>query len=660
MAQHPATVDPLASSANSRPDIALSIGPTPARDLNSWPTASRWRQLGRTFSLAAIGIEGPAVLHLKSLRHRVLLLFAILAVGPLLALGLLDYVRARRTVERIIVSQTEASAKRAVEMILDRYALVESDAQLFGDNDQTHQLFRALAQGDSDRVRLALASVDTFETRFWVLANSAYRSIELRDQRGTVIVRLAADSQPAAAIGTGSAPTPRQAHIQADSDRATLSAEAGLPPIEFPIALSGDARQVGRVVMHPRVATILPAQLRGLGIGAAGYLLVVDSSQRVVYDSRAGTSSALVTDAIGPAAATQLISVRGGGSAMLRYATGDTARLASAEIVPGLGWTVLSTAAISDFSAGLASARVLDLAVVIAIAIGIALAFTILIGRTTRSLEELTLAAKAVGQGDLTPKLPPTSDDEVGTLAGAFNQMLGRVRTMMREIEVSRQLAVLGEFSAQLSHEIRNPLTSLKLNLQELARGVHRGTLPSQAGPPLEICLREVNRLDVVVHDVLELARPRSTERTACSVHAVLDRIVDMHASRLESAGISVVRELEAIRDVVQGDPEQLVGLFTNLIVNAIDAQPGGGQLLLRSRSNGTRLKVLVADAGHGVPGELADRIFRPFVTGKTTGTGLGLPMALNVARDHGGTIELASPPEGFTGAAFRVILPLA
>src|ERR1044071_7901304 len=98
---------------------------------------------------------------------------------------------------------------------------------------------------------------------------------------------------------------------------------------------------------------------------------------------------------------------------------------------------------------------------------------------------------------------------------------------MMREIEVSRQLAVLGEFSAQLSHEIRNPLTSVKLNLQGLARDIRRGKLSQHASPPVETCLREVNRLDGVVRGVLELARPRELSPAPVSAHALLDRVVD-------------------------------------------------------------------------------------------------------------------------------------
>ena len=95
----------------------------------------------------------------------------------------------------------------------------------------------------------------------------------------------------------------------------------------------------------------------------------------------------------------------------------------------------------------------------------------------------------------------------MGTLSDAFADMTKRIRSMMREIEVSRQLAVLGEFAAQLSHEVRNPLPSLKLDLQGLQRQVRSGALPLSAEAPVASSLREVNRLDTVVRGVLELAR---------------------------------------------------------------------------------------------------------------------------------------------------------
>lgn len=574
--------------------------------------------------------------HLKSLRHRVLLLFAILAVGPLLALGLLDDIHARRAVERIIVARTDASARRAVELILDRYALVESDALLLSDNAETQGLFALLAGGDSTRIAAARVSADTFVRTVWAQTGNSYRSLELRDARGAVLLQQTAGN-----------------------DFTAYGTEDTLPPVVRPIVHADSRERLGNVALHPRASTLLPAQLSGLGFGRSGYLLVIDSSaQRVLYDSRRPGLNVSVEEALGSAAAGGLSASRAGGD-VVRYVERDSARLASAELIVGLGWTVLSSAAIPEFTAGVTNTRILDLALVIALATGVAVAFTVLVGRTTRSLEHLTLAAGAVGRGDLAPRLPPASEDEVGTLSRAFDQMLGRIRTMLREIEVGRQLAVLGEFSAQLSHEIRNPLTSLKLNLQGLARDVRRGNLPERAGAPLDTCLREVNRLDGVVRGVLELARPRSTVPVACSVHALLERVVGVHTAQLEASGITTVRELGASRDMVTGDAEQLVSLFTNLVVNAIDAQPGGGRLLLRTRSDGARIDVLVADDGPGAPVELADRIFRPFVSGKPTGTGLGLPMALNAAREHGGSLELAGTPEGYAGAAFRVTLPL-
>lgn len=574
--------------------------------------------------------------HVKSLRHRVLLLFSILAVGPLLALGLLDDVHARRAVERIIIARTEASAKRAAELILDRYALVESDALLLSSNAETRGLFAVLVGGDSTRIATALASADTFVRTVWARNGSSYRSLEVRDARGTILLRTASDTNAGAYFN-----------------------EDTLPPVVRPIVQDGAGRQRGSVVLHPRMITLLPAQLSGMGFGQSGYLLVIDSSaQRVLYDSRRPGLTAPAEQAIGPAATGLAVSHQGGRT--VRYAERDSTRLASAALVDELGWTVLSSTAIPEFTAGVTSTRLRDLALVIALAAGVAIAFTVLVGRSTRSLEQLTLAAGAVGRGDLAPRLPPASEDEVGTLSAAFDQMLGRIRTMVREIEVSRQLAVLGEFSAQLSHEIRNPLTSLKLNLQGLARDVRRGNLPERAGVPLDTCLREVNRLDHVVRGVLELARPRSTDRAACGVHALLERVLGVHAAQLEASGITVICEFGASRDTVTGDAEQLVGLFTNLVVNAIDAQSAGGRLLLCTDSDDAQMRIIVADDGPGISATLVGRIFRPFVSGKATGTGLGLPMALTTAREHGGSLALTGTPKGLAGAAFLVTLPLA
>ena len=132
----------------------------------------------------------------------------------------------------------------------------------------------------------------------------------------------------------------------------------------------------------------------------------------------------------------------------LRYMENDSARLATAAAVPGTTWLVISSAALDEFTTGLSDARLRDLFVVVVVTILVAFLFIVLLGRATRSLEDLTTAARAVAGGDLAPQLPPAPDNEIGTLVGAFDQMLTRLRLTLREIEVSRQLAVLGESRA--------------------------------------------------------------------------------------------------------------------------------------------------------------------------------------------------------------------
>jgi signal transduction histidine kinase len=326
-------------------------------------------------------------------------------------------------------------------------------------------------------------------------------------------------------------------------------------------------------------------------------------------------------------------------------------------------WTVVSSTAESELAGTFSRTRAIDAFFLLALAGLVAIAFVFLVGRATRSLEELTRAAAKVGEGDLDPALPKPTFDEVGTLTHAFAQMLGRVRDMMREIEVSRQLAVLGEFAAQLSHEVRNPLTSLKLDLQGMQRRVKTGELASVAAPAIESALREINRLDTVVRGVLELARQQPIARERCGVHETLDVALDGLRAQLGERCIDVDRCFEAKEASLRGDRHLLAGMFMNLLLNASQAQPNGGAIGIRSSNrdvDGARwIDVTIADNGLGIPPARRDEVFRPFQTSRHDGTGLGLPLALRTAREHGGHIAIVDPPDGYTGAAFVVSLPL-
>jgi two-component system sensor histidine kinase HydH len=237
--------------------------------------------------------------------------------------------------------------------------------------------------------------------------------------------------------------------------------------------------------------------------------------------------------------------------------------------------------------------------------------------------------------------------------------MVGKIREMVSQIESSRQMAVLGEFAAHLSHEIRNPLTSIKLNLQKLERESLEGRLPESTGKPLEISLREVARLDAVVRGVLDLARLRPREAASCSLRSLADETVETLAGQIESQGVTLERGFAAGDDQVHVDPSQLKGALLNLTLNALDAMPSGGTLRLTTQRQNGRILLHLADSGAGIPSVARAEIFRPFFTTKPSGTGLGLALAQRAIEDNGGTLSLA-PESGSRGAEFIIELPLS
>jgi signal transduction histidine kinase len=291
-------------------------------------------------------------------------------------------------------------------------------------------------------------------------------------------------------------------------------------------------------------------------------------------------------------------------------------------------------------------------------------AFVILIGDLLRSLDVLSSAAVRIGQGDFSPWLPPPTHDEVGRLSFAIGTMATRLEQVMRQNARTRQMAAIGELASHVSHEIRNPLSSIKLNLQSVEREMRGGAVPTDLPDVLQLCLREIHRLDGTVQGVLRLAGSREPHLGPCSLHALLEDAMQTVGPQLEERAIHVATALDAPRNVVRADSAQLRGVLLNLLLNARDAMPDGGRLTIWTEmvedSTHTRMiRVHIADEGPGVPPEDRDRIFQPFFTTKSTGSGIGLPLASRTIEAHGGRLYLERRSELERGAEFVFELPL-
>ncbi len=555
----------------------------------------------------------------RSLRSRLLLLFAALAVGPLATVGILDYLRSERLVERLVITQTDTVAHRAAKVVSDRYALVTSDVLLFSENAEVQRWLGDLTRGDSAAIRVARAAVDEYLRSVWRLAENTYSSAELRDTAGAILWRAAGDA----------------ARDPADQELV----------ITEPMREIRTGRVVGSVVLTPRRDVLWSREALGPSFGRTGYGAIIDRrANRVLAHPSASVVFKSPRELFGkdwPSDSTRLAERSG----WLTYRERDSLRTASFVSLTSPPWTILSSSTVGEFADGFLRARRSDIALLVLLIGAVALAFVFFITRATRSLEELTRAAAAVGRGDLSPPLPPAGPDEVGTLSGAFSDMTSRIGSMMREVEVSRQLAVLGEFAAQLSHEVRNPLTSLKLDLQGLQRQVRSGALPISAAESVESSLREVNRLDSVVSGVLELAhRPTPTRMSFC-LNEVVDHTLTTLSTQLSSARHSWWNDMIATPlPRLEGDPELLSGMVMNLLINASDVQPKGGRVGVfiepRDEETGTAwVDLTVADDGPGIPPASATRCSGHSTRRGTTAPGSVSRWLCATARDHGGHI---------------------
>ncbi len=265
--------------------------------------------------------------------------------------------------------------------------------------------------------------------------------------------------------------------------------------------------------------------------------------------------------------------------------------------------------------------------------------------------------------------------DELGRLAESFNTMVDRLKGARAEIEVYHQqrlaraerLASIGELAASLAHEIKNPLAGIAGAIQVMA-----DELPA-TDPRKEIMrevLSQVHRLDRTVRDLLAFARPGKPDLGPCDIHQVLDRVLLLLAESPQAKEVRVVRTYQPGILRLHADGKQLGQVFLNLLLNAVQAMPGSGQITLQTAlrevdgPNGSPslprrqvVEVVVSDTGPGIPPHVLKEIFTPFMTTKRRGTGLGLSVSRRIVEDHGGWIEAESPPE--QGATFRVFLPL-
>jgi signal transduction histidine kinase len=300
-------------------------------------------------------------------------------------------------------------------------------------------------------------------------------------------------------------------------------------------------------------------------------------------------------------------------------------------------------------------------------------ASVVVTGRMARPIKALMQGVSAVGRGDFGHRIEVTSQDELGQLSGSFNEMsaqLARVRDLEERLRRADRLAALGTMAAGIAHDIRNPLTSILIFSQLMS--LHHDD-PDVREKFNRVVPRELERVQAVIEDMMELARPATMHREPVNLNELLTQVLELYEGQVSGQGIKIAREFEPDLPLCMADRKRLHRCYGNIVSNAIQAMPTGGDLSVRTQHVSRivlpdvglpdprpepAIQVTISDTGQGIPADRLSRIFDPFFTTKEKGMGLGMAITHRIIEDHKGIIDVQSE-EGL-GTTFTVHLPLS
>ncbi|MCF7928630.1 MAG: HAMP domain-containing protein, partial [Spirochaetales bacterium] len=278
-----------------------------------------------------------------------------------------------------------------------------------------------------------------------------------------------------------------------------------------------------------------------------------------------------------------------------------------------------------------------------------------------RPIVNLELATRKVAEGDYTYRLLTRRGDELSQLVSSFNRMLSELEHTRMQVKQTEKVAAWQEIAQRLAHEIRNPLTPIKLSAERILRKFHNGTQPVSEflEPGLSAIIREVEGLNRMLLEFRDFAKLPEPQREDINLFEMIREAAAVYHASTTHHRIEITGPEQEIR--LYADPKQLKQVFTNLIKNAMEAMPSGGTITITAdlvmKGDSHYARIQVRDTGSGISEEDQESVFHPYFTSKEHGTGLGLAIVERIIFDHRGTIWFESEPG--VGTTFFIDLPV-
>lgn len=590
----------------------------------------------------------------ERLLPRLLLSHLSLATIPVLIVGLLLISTARQSIEDTVTDGNSEVAKRAANEI--RLYIDRADDIVRGAADNMGLLDASPLQRQK--------MIDNV-----VVKHEQFRELVVLDRDGKELLstRLAGSIQPEI----------REDIIMPVGQTSTIShvfiSKDGLPQISITAPVNRLNQVVGYLTAVVNLKDMWDlvdsVQLGTAGTQGAGYAYVISGDGHLIAHpdrERVYRQEDVRSTEIGRAVSSQR-------SGFLSYsgARGDVVA-AYAPIEP-YGWSVvIEQSATSAFVRSREMKWEISLLIVVS-AVVAALIGILFAEKIARPIKSLVRGVILFGQGQLPHAIEAPRGGELTVLANEFNSMALNLREKERQLQQSERLATLSKFAAILSHEIRNPLNSMVINLQILKREIEKPVGSSEKrDKSLQRVMSEIWRMDELVENFLTYARPAELNLTRRDLTEIVEEVVDIQREAARGRSITLITHNLAVARDVLVDVNQIKQVFLNVILNAFDAMDQGGILdvemgnSVSSGADGSStgpeehtqfVAVSFKDTGCGIDSENLDRIFEVYYTSKPLGTGLGLPIAQQIVEKHGGRMVASSLPG--TGSTFTVSLPV-
>jgi signal transduction histidine kinase len=289
---------------------------------------------------------------------------------------------------------------------------------------------------------------------------------------------------------------------------------------------------------------------------------------------------------------------------------------------------------------------------------------TLLARRISRPVKKLVDGTVRISKGDFSHKIEINSQDELGNLARSFNEMSARLLETREQMEETHKkliqaekLASIGKLAATIAHEIRNPLTSVKLNIQKV---LEDDRLEAMEREHLAITQEGIGQIEKFVKELLNFTRVSGLQLARFPVSQILEESVKMMADSFRQKRIAIERKVDEGLPEVLVDGDKMRQVFLNVLRNAYEAVDQNGKIIISAALAGNgqakKIRVRISDSGCGIPDKDWENIFEPFFTTKPSGFGLGLANARKIVEQHKGVIRVVKKRSA--GTAFEILIP--